>query len=335
VSTNKKTSVILAGGVARGAFEAGALKVLSEHGIPVSHVVAASSGALNGILYAAGIRAGRENDAAKRLITLWQEDGDWCHTLDFSAAEFVKGHGISTTAKLVQLMRREVESIVSVPPCRPAALTLVAASVDGETRYIDGKPNTTFERRVTFTDKTFDSPQGRDKIYEFAAASAAFPGLFAPVEVQGVGPCLDGGLVNNSPIGAAIEHGAQRIILIAPTAAEVPPSGVASGIGLISQVADLLFAERLFRDVRRAQRVNVVLEMLEQAVCDGTITPEQFAMLTDQLGWHSRIELISIRPSKPLAGTAFSGFFHRELRSDYIREGRQAAHAALNPIRPL
>ncbi|MCU1281175.1 MAG: Patatin [bacterium] len=329
MQTDKKTSVILAGGVARGAFEAGALKVLSEHGIPISHVVAASSGALNGVLYAAAIRAGRENEASKRLIALWQDDGDWCHAFDFSAGELVKRRGIATTAKLVQLMRREVESIAGAPACRPTALTLVAASVDGDTRYVNGQPIRTFERTLTFTDMAFDSPQGRERVYAFAAASAAFPGLFAPVNVDGIGPCFDGGLVNNSPIGAAIDQGAQRIILIAPSPAAVPSSGAESGIGLISQVADILVGERLFRDLRQAERINFILEALEQSVCNGTISAAQFAMLTEILGWRSRVELICIRPSKQLAGSAFSGFFDRGLRTEYISQGRHAAQIAL------
>src|SRR5207248_7311569 len=82
VST-KKTAIILAGGVAKGGFEAGALEILSERGIPVSHIVAASAGALNGVAYAAGVRAGRENEAAQRLTSLWINNGDWAHAFDF------------------------------------------------------------------------------------------------------------------------------------------------------------------------------------------------------------------------------------------------------------
>jgi hypothetical protein len=149
------------------------------------------------------------------------------------------------------------------------------------------------------------------------------------VDVEGIGPCFDGGLVNNSPIGAAIDQGAQRVILIAPSPAEVSSSGASSGIGLISQVADILVGERLFRDLRQAERINFILEALEQSVCDGGITEGQFGMITEMLGWSSRVELICIRPSKQLAGSAFSGFFDRGLRTEYISQGRHAAQIAL------
>jgi predicted acylesterase/phospholipase RssA len=46
----KRTALILAGGVAKGAFEAGALAVLSRHAdtIPIHRIVAASSTAGHG-----------------------------------------------------------------------------------------------------------------------------------------------------------------------------------------------------------------------------------------------------------------------------------------------
>ena len=63
-ATVRKTAVILSGGVAKGAFEAGALTVLANKGFDVTQVVGASSGSLNATMYAASVRAGRERDAA-------------------------------------------------------------------------------------------------------------------------------------------------------------------------------------------------------------------------------------------------------------------------------
>ena len=66
-------ALVLAGGVAKGAFSAGALSVLSDPetkarlGLDVSRIVGASSGALNGVFYAAAIRSGNEAFAGQRL----------------------------------------------------------------------------------------------------------------------------------------------------------------------------------------------------------------------------------------------------------------------------
>ena len=43
-------------------------------------------------------------------------------------------------------------------------------------------------------------------MFQAAAASAAFPFAFEPVTLQEVGPCVDGGIVNNTPIGEAIDQ---------------------------------------------------------------------------------------------------------------------------------
>jgi NTE family protein len=334
VLSEKKTSIILAGGVAKGGFEVGALKVLAERGIPVSHVVAASSGALNGVLYAAAIRAGRENEAARRLSSLWLHDGDWMHAFGFDVTDLWNCRGLSTTDKLVQLMRQEVEPIARLPACRAVALTLIVASIDGQTKYIAGEPNTAFERQVTFPDGAFDCHEGRESIYRFAAASAAFPLLYAPVEIDGIGPCFDGGLVNNSPIGAAIDQGAERVILIAPSPAYVSSRGAKRGIGLVSQLAEILVGERLCRDLRQADRINVIVDALQQLASEGYLSADQLSTVQEVLGWKRRIELVCIRPPKELSGTAFSGFFDRGLRAEYIAAGRAAASAALELSRP-
>jgi hypothetical protein len=55
------------------------------------------------------------------------------------------------------------------------------------------------------------------------------------------------------------------------------------------------------------------------------------------IGWHQSrlLEVIPIRPPQPLARGAFSGFFDRSLRNDYIEDGRKAARAALRHLVPL
>src|SRR5438445_408799 len=66
-----------------------------------------------------------------------------------------------------------------------------------------------------------DARDGLERVFVAATASAAFPVLFAPVDVPGVGPCTDGGLVNNTPILAAFGPDADErldaILVITPT----------------------------------------------------------------------------------------------------------------------
>jgi NTE family protein len=73
----RTVAVILAGAVAKGAFEAGALEVLASIDAQVVRIVAASSGALNGVVYAAAVRGRRERAGASELIELWRDRATW------------------------------------------------------------------------------------------------------------------------------------------------------------------------------------------------------------------------------------------------------------------
>jgi NTE family protein len=330
VPTRPQTSLILAGGVVKSAFEAGAIKVLTDRGVLPSHVLCASSGALNGVLFAAAIRAGRERAAADQLERLWIEEADVRHGIDFSLRTIVRRQGIATSDKLVALMRREVEPLAALPVVREVTFTVVITSFNGRTLPIEGQPTTTFECEQTFGAADFGSKVERERMYQVCAASGAFPILYAPVEVSGIGPCIDGGAVNNSPIGIAIEAGADRVVLIAPTAAKLPAPGAGSGFDLISQLAEILIGERLFRDLRQTAMTNQVLAELERMVTSGQLTAAQGAAIEELLGSKRRVELISIRPPTPLEGNVFSGLINEKLRSDYVAAGRAAAAAALD-----
>lgn len=333
MSSQPRTSVILSGGVVQGAFEAGALKVLTDRGVLATHVVAASSGALNGILYAAAVRAGREHDGVRRLEKLWLEDANWWHGIDFSASALLHLQGVATTHKLLELMRREIEQLGTAPAIRDVTFTVIITSLDGQPFVIDGQPTTTFEHDKTFFADDFASAAQREHMYQVCAASGAFPLLFAPVQVPGIGLCVDGGAVNNSPIGIAIDDGAERVILIAPTTAELPARGSTNGADLVSQLAEILIGERLFRDLRRAAETNHKLAELDRWVAQGMLTDSQRASVLELLGWKRRVQLISIRPPAPLPGNMFSGLVDAKLRAEYVAAGGAAAIAELDAHR--
>src|SRR5436190_1517846 len=75
---------------------------------------------------------------------------------------------------------------------RPA----LAAAVEGDT---------TFEYVTEFIGASFDSSEGRRRLITAVTASAAFPLLFSPVDVDPVGPCVDGGAVNNAPVSYGLD----------------------------------------------------------------------------------------------------------------------------------
>ena len=327
-----RTAFILAGAVAKGAFEAGALEVLAEAGVRPSQIVAASSGALNAAVYAAGTRQRREREAAQRLTNLWADAADWRNVLDPAWRDMMHGRALSDSVKVFELLRREVPPMMrpaddGLPPS-PVELRFVIAPVKGVEGSISGRPATTYEAVVELSGDDLDSDERREKLYSAAVASAAFPLVFAPVEVPGLGPAYDGGVVNNTPVKLAIEAGAERIVLIAPYPQVLKPvPDDLRGLELASFLVDVLIHERLYRDLRDAERVNQTIQKLRATV------PEAADRVLALLGWRGEVELIDVRPEHDLDGNAFSGFFNRDLRLAYLDAGRTAALDALHRTR--
>jgi predicted acylesterase/phospholipase RssA len=72
MSTEMKTGLVLSGGGAVGAYQAGVVKALAECGTQISMVSGASIGAFNGAIIAASTDL---SEAAVRLEALWDKRG--------------------------------------------------------------------------------------------------------------------------------------------------------------------------------------------------------------------------------------------------------------------
>jgi predicted acylesterase/phospholipase RssA len=210
----------------------------------------------------------------------------------------------------------------------PVSLKLVVGILRGTVAEIDGQPATTFEGVLSFDEHSFDDEASRERVYQAVTASAAFPIVFAPINVEGLGPCYDGGAVNDAPIKHAIEAGADRIFVIAPYPRVSDGAEHLRGMELALRLIDVLIHERLFRDLQQAALSNAAVERVLALSAEGRITAEQAQAVLDALR-DKPVEIISIRPDRELEGSAFGAFFRRDLRDSYIEAGRQAARAAL------
>jgi predicted acylesterase/phospholipase RssA len=326
-----ETAVVITGAVAQGAFAAGALEVLARLGVPISRVVATSAGALTGTFLAAGIYAGRVEQATTELVDLWTRDAHWRNALDLSPRDLLRGRGLSTTRSLRRVLRTAVESIV--PGHRePVELRLIATALRGNPQVRVNELATSAETVFRFLGRDFETRDRRERIYEAATASAAFPGLYAPVHVPGVGDCIDGGAVNNAAIKHALDHSnVGRVIVIAntPKLAQTPRL---SGGSLIEHIAATLIHERLYRDLREAWAVNRQLDNLDNLVECRMLDAKQLAAVKLALGWKRKrtLDIIEIRPADTLPGGAFTALADRGLREHYIEAGRCAAQDVLH-----
>jgi len=320
----KKAALILAGAVAKGAFEAGALSVLAQHRIRFSSIVGASAGALNAAVYAAGSRRGHEIEAAKRLKQLWGRSAEWGKILSWWGGGAPSSRGLSNQRAVLRLLGTALCGWPS-SGALPVEARFVVTRLAGRAGTIGGERATTFEDVLSFSGPDFDSCTGTRNICASAASSAAFPLIYEPAELPGRGPCADGGMVNNTPIKHAIGSSPDigRVVVVTPQLRQPEPPESLRGTTLLAHLVDILINERLFRDLHDAASINRQLAELT-----AKLGPVQAERAASALGWR-HLDIVEIRPQRALPGNAFTGFGDRGLREEYIELGVEAARLAL------
>lgn len=196
------TAVILTGGGAKGAYEAGAVAALAEGGLPIRLVAGTSAGALSAAMIAAG-RADRL-EATWRSLTREQ-------IYSVRAPTFFAGllPGWLTLRAL-----SHATSLLDPQPLRE----LIAASVE-----LDRIRASPIGLIVTATDLARREPRVYDNqtvTLDVLVAAAAVPGLFPAVDVDGA-LLVDGGLTGRAPVLEALEAApVGRALVVSSYAAE-------------------------------------------------------------------------------------------------------------------
>lgn len=217
------TGLVLSGGGVRGAAHLGAIKAMEEHGIFPTHISGTSSGAIVGALYAAGV--------------------SWSEILDFF--------------KTIPIFRTNKYAINK------------PGFIDTEKFYDDLKkylPKDNFNdlKKPLFVTAT-DVINGTLKIFSKGPlikpliASASFPGVFTPTQING-SYYIDGGTLNNFPVEPLINI-CDKIIGI-----------YVNPLKKIS-IVDL---KHSYTVVERAYKIKVAAEsMLKFSACDLVICPQE------------------------------------------------------------
>jgi NTE family protein len=183
-----RTAFVFAGGGARGAAQIGMLQALMARGITADDVYGASVGAIN----AAGFAGDPTVAGVERMANLWR---------NVTSGDIFPSGRIPGPWRFLQ--QREA-----------------VHSNDGVRRVIEG--GLTFDRiedaRVHLEVVATALTDGRTQWFTYGPAaeailaSAALPSLLPPVEI-GNEAFIDGGVVDNVPIGRAMSQGAERIFV--------------------------------------------------------------------------------------------------------------------------
>lgn len=216
---------VLSGGASLGAIQAGMLAALYEREIAPDLIVATSVGAVNG-----GFIASRPptTATASELAEVWLsiDRGDVfpLNALTGFLGFIGKRSSFISDAKLRQLLARHLE--FERLEDAPVPLHVVAADVsDGREVLLSQGP-----------------------VLEAVMASAAIPGVFPPVELNGR-LLMDGGVSNNTPISHALELGAHEVYVLPtgyPCDLQQPPRGA---LAMVLHAMTLLIQQRLVREI--------------------------------------------------------------------------------------
>lgn len=284
-------ALVLMGGGARTAYQAGVLKalghMLAERGqaaFPFPWMFGTSAGALNATFLAA--QAHRGPQALRDLADFWTalrssqvyriDTPAWApaHLLSagWTLARQVKQHrALLDTLPLVDTLHRAI----SLPAIERALHdgTLQALGVTASS-YTSGEHLTFCQTRPRHPVAPWSRP-GRRAVFEpitieHLMASAAIPFLFpaVPLWVNGERAFFgDGSMRQISPLSPAIQFGAPRVLAIGvgqparaslgQTRAEHPSAGTIAGHAMAS-----VFHDTLMADVARAQRMSEDLRLL-------------------------------------------------------------------------
>lgn len=343
----ERVAVVLAGGGARGAYEAGALSVLlpelERHGQRPAIVVGTSIGAFNAAFLAATAHLPAE-DAASRAEKTWSRI-TYDQVLAPLASPGAVGRLAAYLGEALGVPGARVWSVLDPSPLH----TTLPARVDFgalERNVADGRVHAAVVvatssrtgRSVAFHrgggPVAPDERRGIDYLRgtlrpEHVLASSAIPALFPAVEVDERW-YIDGGTRLNTPIKPALELGAERVVVVALNSTAPGDFGAArpdalAGAGSILQG---LLTDLLLRDLRSLEQVNELVG----------------AAGGDELAGRRRIPYVLVTPERPdtvggLAREVFVEHYSGLLESLHHRDvaalgralagGTDAAHGEL------
>lgn len=185
-----RLAVVLSGGATLGAFQVGVIDVMARRGIIPDLLVGTSVGAINAAFWAMH----PQPDAGERLLNLWLScnratmfpDGP----LPMVGRLFQRKNHLTTQRELERLLHASIVDGARIETAQiPLALVATEADHGG---------------RVVLT---------HGPMLAGVLASSAIPGLWPAVEIGGR-RLVDGGLVANCDVEAAIEQGMTDVILV-------------------------------------------------------------------------------------------------------------------------
>jgi predicted acylesterase/phospholipase RssA len=370
----EQIAAVLSGGGAYGAFGIGVLKVLFAGRSPATGYQALDPTIFTGTSvgsFNAAVLAGYKGsnlDAALHLERIWTEKvssgpggrpnaifrirGDLRDYLDVKSPAHAWSRFTSDTLTVGRyIFNRTANFLAPSQSIETRAIGLL--NMDD---FIDSSPLHDLLRDIIHTDDIRNSPKhlriiatnwatGEASVFgnadfegergvQAVLASTAIPGVFPPIEVES-NACVDGGVVQNTPLSPAIKLGATElhVVYLNPDPQLVPLQGQPNTIDTMLRVYFMMLATKMDEDIETARWINQGLDVIERLKKGLTIGSGEVAKILRVVAQvldrgdspFNKVVVHRYSPKKPLGNELGMLNFDRDQVIKMIEEGEHDA----------
>ena len=249
-------ALVLSGGGGRGAYHVGVLRFLEEHEWTPDVIVGTSIGAVNGAAIASGHTAHSLWALWRRLTTDAVQRRAWDRLLSLDEWD----HFLDTAPLRRTLVEEgwiDLARINAQPPDRHLRITVVEMET-GRLRVFGNSCDAAPGSHCEHVGVTLDH----------ILASCSIPMVYPPTKIEGV-PYWDGGTVANTPLGPAVDAGADEIVVVLMTPWEdergrpryAPADGVRGLLGVAQAAFEWALLASFQTDLKLFRRTNQVVRL--------------------------------------------------------------------------
>jgi len=281
------TALILPGGGARAAYQAGVLSGIADWygdgvSVPFPVIAGTSAGAMNAAFLAANMQ--RFDDAAERLTALWAQLEvkqvyrpeyrkvfgvllHWAWSLLSGGLGESNPRALLDNSPLRELLVENIDFNAIARHIDLGLLRGIAVTVAG---YTTERSLSYFQAAPAVQSWWRQRREGRPTqiAIDHIRASLGLPVVFPAVKISGEW-CGDGSTRQFAPLSPAIHLGAKRLLVIdtqypAPQKSQGNDGAYPSLSRVMGYLFDTVFSDSLYADLERAQRINHTLEYFSQ-----------------------------------------------------------------------
>ncbi len=255
-------ALVLSGGGGRGAYHIGVLRFLEEVGWDPTIIVGTSIGAVNGAAIASGHTSESLWELWRNLRTHQVQQFAWKDFLGLKWDHLLDTNPLRRT--LLDGGWINLRRLNASPPAKQLRITVVEVDT-GRLRVFGNSPDSSARGRCQHVGITVDH----------ILASCSIPVVYPATRIDTTA-FWDGGTVANTPLGPAIDAGAQEIVVVLMTPWEVqedrpvytPVNVQGRGLGRLLTSAQAAFEWAIIAsfqaDLRLFNRTNQLLQLQSQ-----------------------------------------------------------------------